>query len=152
MLPDLLPKAIVSWEPEGLILIQWWLPVITSPIYSPFQEIPQLWLLDAIYQRDYYMPILFLFPFLNIHFAGRQDPMEDGSLVWSSAPDFIFRALDSCTPEFSQICRGTSTGPLFSFRATYSECHPPQMETNSHTAVSAQSQHFLSSPHPNCWT
>lgn len=131
-------------------------PVVTtshkSPIYSPFWEISQHWLLDAIYQRDHYIPILFLFPSLNIPFVGRQDPMEDGSLVWSSAPDFIFWALDSHTPELSQICRGTSTASLFSFIAAYSECHPPQMNTNIHTAVSAQTQHFLSSPHPNCWT
>lgn len=95
-------------EPEGLILIQWWLPVIISLIHSPFPEICQLWLLGAIYQGDHYIPILFPFPSLNIHFVGRQDCMEDGSLVWSSAPDFTFWALDSRIP-VSQICRGTSS-------------------------------------------
>lgn len=151
MLPDLLPKAIVSGEPKGLILIRWWIPVIMSPIYSPFQEISQLWFLDTIYQRAHYIPILFLFPSLNIHFVGRQDCMEDGYLV-CPVHQILYSKHWTVAHDFPQNCRGTSTAPLFSFRAVYSECHPPQKDTNIHTAVPAQAQHFHSSPYPNCWT
>lgn len=83
--------------------------------------------------RDKYLPTLFLFPSLNIHFVRREEPKKNGSLAWSAAPDCILSAGLSHTRAFPHL-HGHKHSLILSFRAAYRASPSPNAGKHSHSS------------------